>query len=265
MGWAQRARVRGHIRLGVLAAATAAALLPQQAGAAGWTSLPPAVSVVGLGDSVMSGGGCNCQPFVTTYAQQTARATDRQVRPRNLGVSGWTAQHLADVVRSSSYFRSAVAAANIDLITIGANDMTGAFVAALHESCDSACVERSSRQVGVNVAIILDQIRAVRHGAATQILVTTYWDDFADGAVARNTYGQHYIDLADSVTKLTNHYICAAAVARGATCVDTYGPFKGGGKDPTPLLASDGDHPNATGHRVIANALLQAGYGPYQR
>jgi lysophospholipase L1-like esterase len=38
-----------------------------------------------------------------------------------------------------------------------------------------------------------------------------------------------------------------------------YTPFKGQGQvDCTPLLAADGDHPNARGHQVLAAAVLAA-------
>jgi lysophospholipase L1-like esterase len=41
--------------------------------------------------------------------------------------------------------------------------------------------------------------------------------------------------------------------------VDIYAPFEGAGdRNPTALLADDGDHPNAAGHRLIAKALLDA-------
>jgi lysophospholipase L1-like esterase len=39
--------------------------------------------------------------------------------------------------------------------------------------------------------------------------------------------------------------------------VSLYAPFKGDGtKNPTTLLAADGDHPNSTGHHLIASTLL---------
>jgi lysophospholipase L1-like esterase len=48
------------------------------------------------------------------------------------------------------------------------------------------------------------------------------------------------------------------------TYVDLAEPFKGpsGTGDPSDLLADDGDHPNAAGHRRIASALLAAGTAP---
>ena len=57
-----------------------------------------------------------------------------------------------------------------------------------------------------------------------------------------------------------NRAICAAAAAAGDACVDLYHPFLGadGSRNPTPLLAGDGDHPNDAGHALIARTLLAA-------
>jgi lysophospholipase L1-like esterase len=61
------------------------------------------------------------------------------------------------------------------------------------------------------------------------------------------------------VTKAANRAICAAATAADDRCVDIYAPFEGAGdRNPTTLLADDGDHPNAAGHRLIAQTLLAA-------
>lgn len=48
-----------------------------------------------------------------------------------------------------------------------------------------------------------------------------------------------------------------SAVGAGMTYVDLVKPFRGpsGDGDPTPLLADDGDHPNAAGVDAIADAL----------
>jgi lysophospholipase L1-like esterase len=69
---------------------------------------------------------------------------------------------------------------------------------------------------------------------------------------------------SDLLTRETNREIQAASVAVGATYVDLYQPFRGasGSDDPTALLADDGDHPDARGHQVIADALLAAGLRP---
>ncbi len=58
-----------------------------------------------------------------------------------------------------------------------------------------------------------------------------------------------------------NDGLRAAAAAGGATYVDldaTFTTAAGAGNDRTSLLAADGDHPNAAGHRLIADALVAA-------
>lgn len=51
--------------------------------------------------------------------------------------------------------------------------------------------------------------------------------------------------------------IARAARDAGAIYIDGYRPFKGAGTaDCTRLLAADGDHPNATGHQVLARAVV---------
>jgi len=88
--------------------------------------------------------------------------------------------------------------------------------------------------------------------------VTGYWNVFLDGAVGR-ARGAAYVTGSDALTRAVNAGIAAAAERTGATYVDVYRPFKGDGDvDCTPLLAADGDHPDARGHRVIAEALLAA-------
>ena len=78
--------------------------------------------------------------------------------------------------------------------------------------------------------------------------------------------GRRYLTDSDSMTRMANAAICSAATQAGAICVDTYTPYNGedGGKDPTELLADDGDHPNAAGHRVIARAMLAVGLSAWR-
>jgi lysophospholipase L1-like esterase len=84
--------------------------------------------------------------------------------------------------------------------------------------------------------------------------VTTYWNVFTDGDVARASGGQAQIDWSQDVTVAANDAICSAATAHHDTCVDLYGPIQDG--DPTDVLAPDGDHPNASGVGVIVQALM---------
>ena len=51
-----------------------------------------------------------------------------------------------------------------------------------------------------------------------------------------------------------------ALAAPGAVYVDAYSPLKGeaGRRDPTDDLLDDGDHPNASGHTLLMEAVYDA-------
>jgi lysophospholipase L1-like esterase len=141
----------------------------------------------------------------------------------------------------------------------GANDMGPAFAAARRGACSSTCYDSAAHAVGTRVAAAVRRIRAV-HGTPVTVVVLGYWNDFQDGAVGRRAYGAAGLALANRITLATDRELHSAAVATGAHYVSTWIPFKGlsGSIDPTPLLAADGDHPNARGHRVIARAVAVA-------
>jgi lysophospholipase L1-like esterase len=82
--------------------------------------------------------------------------------------------------------------------------------------------------------------------------------------VAKAAFSSRGRTATDRLTRAANDQIATAARAEGAGYVDLYTAFKGerAERNPTTLLATDGDHPNAAGHRVIAAALLSAGLAP---
>lgn len=63
---------------------------------------------------------------------------------------------------------------------------------------------------------------------------------------------------SDALTSSVNQTIHEVAAATGSIYIDTYPPLKGpsGQPDPTPDLLEDGDHPNATGHPILAAAVM---------
>jgi lysophospholipase L1-like esterase len=111
---------------------------------------------------------------------------------------------------------------------------------------------------------VLSQIHQLRGGRPTAVLVTGYWAVFEDGDVAAAGMSGSGRTTADELTRTANAELAVAAHSAGSTYVDLYHPFKGeqAENDPTPLLAGDGDHPNAAGHRLIARTLLAAGLAP---
>ena len=231
------------------------------------TEQAPAVSLLGLGDSVTSGASCDCTPFVDQLASLLANRDHRAVSPVNLGEAGLTAAGLAAQMSDDPAVRRAVRRADVITVTIGANDLQPALdrwdQSATTSSTAPGCARSSEgtalAQVGADLGRILDQVAALRAGRPTQVLVSQYWNVFEDGDVAAADRGPAYLRWSDVLTRCLNAQIEAAALSHDAVPVDLYAPFKGAGDvDPTPLLADDGDHPDAAGHALIAHVLLAA-------
>lgn len=219
---------------------------------------PRALRVVGLGDSVTAASGCDCLGFVPAYAALVHRRSGVATFTDNQGVPGLTSADLRDTLESDGDLAAQVRTADVVLITIGANDFGAALEAWQHGTCDDSCAREALPQVAANVRRIVGTVDRLRGDRPTQVIVTDYWNLFEDGETGRDDYGVAYLDWSDRLTRAANSAICSAAGDAGATCVDLYTPFKGdGGTDPTPLLAADGDHPNAAGHDVIATAIAR--------
>jgi lysophospholipase L1-like esterase len=78
-----------------------------------------------------------------------------------------------------------------------------------------------------------------------------------DGQVARDDYDKVAMTASLACTDSANAALALAAKATNATYVSTLTAFKGskGTTDDTSLLASDGDHPDAAGHALIARTI----------
>lgn len=224
------------------------------------TSPPHPLDVVGIGDSVTAGAGCDCATFVERYASTLTRQ-GTPADPVNLGRSGWTSTQLVQALEQPGPLRDAAASADVLLVTIGANDLQPLKDRFAEEGCTARCYTPAVSAVGANIRRIVDDVRRARNGRPTTVLVTDYWNVFKDGDVAAGQRSADFLAWSDELTRAVNAQICAGATEAGATCVDLYAPFKDddGGKDPTPLLADDGDHPDSAGHAVIARALLAVG------
>lgn len=216
--------------------------------------------VVGLGDSVMAGTNCGCDGIVEEYADALASRTGSTVRRTDLSAGGLVTGDVDDGLRTDTSQQRALRAADVVLITIGANDLYPALDRWKASSCDSSCYHAVTATMGRHLSGVLDRVESLV-GPRTQVLVTNYWNVFTDGAMTRRAAGQAQIDFSEDVTDAANTEICRAARAHSATCVDLLVPFKGteaAPQDPTPLLAPDGDHPDARGVQVIVQALLRA-------
>lgn len=222
------------------------------------TGTPPTGihSLVALGDSVPRGTGSDAVPYPEVLRRDLEPANPG-VRLTNLGVDGATAADLADALGTDATTRSAVAGADVVLVTAGANDLVPTLDAYLSGGCDDDCTTTAVTSAAASLRAALTRISDLAPHA--RVLVTSYWNVFEDGDTARSDVGQKALDWSDEVTRAANAAFCAAATRAGAQCVDTYSLFKGDGtKNPTSLLAPDGDHPDQRGHDAIATALLAA-------
>ncbi len=244
--------------VGSISVITSPAEAPGQA--SGSTAYQRYPVVLGLGDSVTAGTACNCEDFITRYADAISASSGHLSVGINLGVPGATSTDLESDLENSDQVRSAVRAASSVIVTIGANDLNEDLQEEDAGPCDESCYGPDIAAMGARVSHILQHIRSLRGAQSTKILVTNYWNVFIDGDVAKESGGKRQLAWSDEVTRQANTALCSAADLAGAVCVDLYTAFKGasGERNLTDLLAGDGDHPNAAGSKVITGALLAA-------
>ncbi|TDW92937.1 lysophospholipase L1-like esterase [Kribbella pratensis] len=226
---------------------------------------PPAagqVRVVALGDSVTSGSNCDCAAFPQLYGDLLHNRSAVPVTVDNQGVAGLDSTGLLqELDQRNSPVEQATKAANVVLLTIGANDFGDHHDDVTSGQCTGDCVSDEYEQLTANLGRILSRVHDLRGNLPTTILMTGYWNVFKDGDVAKQQYTPSGRIASDQLTIRTNNAIAAAARADDATYVDIYTPFENS-TDITALLASDGDHPDSAGHALIARLLLAATPNP---
>jgi lysophospholipase L1-like esterase len=251
----QRARA-----LGDSPASSAPAAAPSPAAALASPSPSPSPSgpyrVVGLGDSVPAGSACGCTSYISLAGREQAAQQGMTADVSNLAKGGLTTPDVLAQLKDSSVRRK-IAAADLVIITIGANDFDTDSVASA--SCGGPgldCFQSTLKQQKSQLEDVFSEVGALTDAT---VEVTGYWNVFLDGDVAA-ARGADYVRNSIALTRAENAQIAAAAQQNGATYVDIFTPFKGasGAKNDTSLLAADGDHPDAAGHRKIAEALESA-------
>jgi lysophospholipase L1-like esterase len=218
-------------------------------------------TVVALGDSVPAGSACGCRNFVSDYGDLLSRRMGQKVAVTNFARGG---AQSADVLGQLSQpaVRRALDDATTVVLMVGANDFYRPFKRVRKGASRTTEFGAAARRVQRNVEATIRQIRALHDGPVT-IVVLGYWNVVKDGRVGRHAYGAAGVRAAKSATGWANGALKAAARSGHAVYVSTYRAFKGanGHQDPTGLLAPDGDHPNAAGHRLLALTV----YAPLPR
>jgi lysophospholipase L1-like esterase len=175
----------------------------------------------------------------------------RQTIETNLAKPGATTSSLLDQLTDDETV-AALRSADMVLVTIGANDFEDATESTCAPGVSMTCFAPTLPAMSSRLGEILTKLRNLSNA---RVVVTGYWNVFLDGQQAR-AKGAAYVRDADKLTRQVNSVIEKRAGLGGALFADLYTAFKGDGdQDDTPLLAPDGDHPNAQGHQVIAHVI----------
>ncbi|WP_425307793.1 SGNH/GDSL hydrolase family protein [Ammonicoccus fulvus] len=216
----------------------------------------PVRKIVGLGDSVMGGTGCECEGPVDALATRLEqRPGAERIARVNLGTDGATTADVGDVIESEDW-QPDLKDADVIVIIVGANDLTEAYDAWSEDPENTEPVDDALAQLETSLPDLLARVKTAHGAKPATYLVAGYWNVFAEASVEDVPEG--YAGWSRQVTERANTVIETSATDAGMTYVDLVTPFRGpsGDGDPTPFLADDGDHPNEAGVGVIADALV---------
>jgi len=208
-------------------------------------------SIVALGDSVPRGTNCDCRPYPPLTADELTASAGRTVAATNDSVAGFTTASVLKQLRENKNVIAHVRAARAVEIEVGANDVP------YSKSCgtEAACYAPRIPEMEKNLTSIVRRVEALAAGHRTLVVLLDYWSVWLGGQYAA-AKGDAYVAAAMTVTDQVNDAIKSVASRSRSAYVDLRAAFKGPNYayDETHYLASDGDHPNAQGHKQIAAA-----------
>jgi len=215
-------------------------------------------TLVALGDSVPSADTCGCVGYVELVRGRLAALTHRDWAVHNDATGGWTT---ADVESDLSTAATAahLAAADLVLIEAGANDFDLGRVddPGCSPAASSGCWAATLEGLRTGLTQIIEGIHRIDGRPDLRIVLVGYWNVTVDGAVGR-ARGPSFVLGSDELTRLVNTTVEQTAARTGTVYVDAYAPLKGDRdtRDPTSDLLQDGDHLNASGHALLAGAII---------
>ena len=197
------------------------------------------------------GTNCDCTPYPPLTASGLAAATGQTVTATNDSVAGYTTADVLHQLRSDTAVIDHVRTADAVEIEIGANDVAHS----QHCGTNVACYAAEIPAIQTNLDAIVGRVHELTSGHKALVVLLDYWSVWLGGKYAA-AQGDAYVDAAAQVTDDVNTVIKSTATKTSSAYVDLRAAFKGPdyAYDETHYLSSDGDHPNAAGHRQIAAA-----------
>jgi lysophospholipase L1-like esterase len=177
----------------------------------------------------------------------------REVKATNDAVGGFTSADLLKQLSSDADVVSDVANADVIEIEVGANDVGYSGACGTSVGCYQPMITATQS----NLDQIVARVRKLTEGRPVLLILLDYWSVWLGGRYAADE-GPQYVDAAADVTDKINTVVRQTAANTDSGYVDLRAAFKGPDydSDETRYLATDGDHPNAAGHRVIADAVV---------
>ncbi|NHN56159.1 SGNH/GDSL hydrolase family protein [Calidifontibacter sp. DB0510] len=253
--WRTEHALRGAGRL--VTGSSSAADPPGPASPSPSASRPP-LRVVALGDSVPAGANCGCTAYPSLVATRLGAQQGRAPQLHNLAQNGLTSDQMVQQLADPAT-RSAVAASDLVIIEIGANDFdqNNAYDASCQPAASSDCYASDLGHLRQTINRILSIVTSLQTAPNARVVVLGYWNVFLDGDTGASE-GPTYVSGSADLTGEVNAILTAAAGSHHVLYADAHSPFDGpdGAGDATPYLTPDGDHPNAAGHRLLAQAVL---------
>jgi lysophospholipase L1-like esterase len=182
----------------------------------------PARTLVAFGDSWPFGAHCNgCTPFPDLYAE----ALDAEVPTgfTNLTENGGTTESLLAEMQSFEPYRTAIADADVIVISVGANDLEPAFETFAAGDCgppkDLGCFRKVADDWGRSMEAILTVFDELRGGQPTAVRVLTQANESDPGLLAG--FGDEFVhEQLPQVMAWQEQEFCRAAARHHDHCVD---------------------------------------------